>query len=53
MVIIIDKSGSMITTRHNGKTLMEIAQSAAKTVIDTLNPNDRVNYSFIFTKSVQ
>ncbi|XP_069121602.1 VWFA and cache domain-containing protein 1-like isoform X2 [Argopecten irradians] len=42
VVVIIDRSGSMSTT-HNGVTLMKIAQDAANTVLETLNPNDRVS----------
>ena len=36
VVIVIDKSGSM------GTSLMKIAKDAAKTVLDTLNPRDKV-----------
>ncbi|ELU01004.1 hypothetical protein CAPTEDRAFT_222126 [Capitella teleta] len=41
VVIVIDVSGSMGGT-HNKRTLLSIAKEAAKTVIATLNPNDRV-----------
>ena len=42
VVIIIDKSGSMSST-HEGQTLMEIANNAGITVLETLSPNDRVS----------
>ncbi|XP_033726771.1 VWFA and cache domain-containing protein 1-like [Pecten maximus] len=42
VVIIIDRSGSMASP-FNGVTLMKIAQDAANTVLETLNPNDRVS----------
>ncbi|XP_071949527.1 VWFA and cache domain-containing protein 1-like [Antedon mediterranea] len=41
VVLVIDRSGSM-STEHNGRTLMDIAQEAAITVLKTLNPSDRV-----------
>ena len=41
VVIILDKSGSM-NDNHDGQTLMDIAKAAAITVLETLNPNDRV-----------
>ena len=41
LVIIIDQSGSM-SDNHRGKSLMHIARKAVTTVINTLNPNDRV-----------
>ncbi|XP_077996293.1 VWFA and cache domain-containing protein 1-like isoform X2 [Glandiceps talaboti] len=41
LVVVIDKSGSM-GDKHGGKTFMEIAIDAALTVLDTLNPSDRV-----------
>lgn len=41
IVIIIDTSGSMSAT-HNGLSLMQIAHQAAISVLQTLNPNDRV-----------
>ena len=37
LVLVIDSSGSMM-----GRS-MEIARQAAKTVVETLNPNDRVS----------
>ncbi|XP_076811760.1 VWFA and cache domain-containing protein 1-like isoform X2 [Clavelina lepadiformis] len=40
VVVVIDKSGSM-GRRHGSVTLMELAKSAAKTVISTLNPFDK------------
>ncbi|XP_076811762.1 VWFA and cache domain-containing protein 1-like isoform X4 [Clavelina lepadiformis] len=40
VVVVIDRSGSMRQT-HGGVTLMELAKSAAKTVISTLNPFDK------------
>ena len=42
VVIVIDRSGSM-SNLHNGRTLMTIAKEAASTLVDTLNPNDRVS----------
>ena len=43
MVIVIDRSGSMKSSiSSGGKTLMEVAIDAAITVVDTLNPDDRV-----------
>ena len=39
VVIVVDKSGSMA----NG--LLDIAKEAAKTVLGTMNPKDRVSYS--------
>ena len=41
IVIVIDRSSSMTET-HGGKTLMEIAVGAASTVLDSVNPKDRV-----------
>lgn len=45
IVIVIDKSGSMEFeyNMHAGRYLMAIAKEAAKTVLDTLNPKDRVS----------
>ncbi|XP_076082495.1 VWFA and cache domain-containing protein 1-like isoform X1 [Mytilus galloprovincialis] len=40
VVVVIDKSGSM-SSRHNSKTLLQIAKEAAISVLETLNPNDR------------
>ena len=42
VVIVIDKSGSMDWSSYGGHTLMEIAKEAAKTIVDMLNPRDRV-----------
>ncbi|XP_021351428.1 VWFA and cache domain-containing protein 1-like isoform X1 [Mizuhopecten yessoensis] len=42
VVVILDQSGSMAGL-YNGVTLMKIAQDAANTVLETLNPNDRVS----------
>ena len=39
VVLVIDKSGSM---EEHG--IMDLAKEAAKTVMLTLNPNDRVMY---------
>ncbi|XP_013418905.1 VWFA and cache domain-containing protein 1 [Lingula anatina] len=39
VVIVIDTSRSMGDT-HNGRTLLEIAKEAAKSAVDTMNPND-------------
>ena len=44
LVVMVDKSGSM-KVHHNGRSLMDIAIDAATTVINTLNPNDRVSSS--------
>ena len=38
IVVAIDRSGSM----GRNKSMMSIAREAAKTVVGTLNPNDRV-----------
>ena len=38
IVVAIDRSGSM----GGKKNMMSIAREAAKTVVGTLNPNDRV-----------
>ena len=43
VVIVIDRSGSMKSSiSSGGQTLMEVAVDAAITVVDTLNPDDRV-----------
>ncbi|XP_070554563.1 VWFA and cache domain-containing protein 1-like isoform X2 [Ptychodera flava] len=42
VVIVIDKSSSM-SIQHEGRTLMQIAKEAAITVVETMNPNDKVN----------
>jgi Mg-chelatase subunit ChlD len=42
VVIVIDTSGSM-GNLYGSQTLISIAKEAANTVIDTLNPNDRVS----------
>ncbi|XP_070554595.1 VWFA and cache domain-containing protein 1-like [Ptychodera flava] len=42
VVIVIDKSSSM-SIQHDGRTLMQIAKEAAITVVETMNPNDKVN----------
>ena len=42
VVIVIDRSGSM-NAGSGSQTLMEIAIAAAITVLETLNPNDRVS----------
>ncbi|XP_070569588.1 VWFA and cache domain-containing protein 1-like [Ptychodera flava] len=42
VVIVIDKSSSM-STEHEGRTLMQIAKEAAITVVETMNPNDKVS----------
>ncbi|XP_039253634.2 VWFA and cache domain-containing protein 1-like isoform X1 [Styela clava] len=42
IVIVIDKSGSMGKIDNSGVKLMDIAKEAAKTVVSTLNPHDRV-----------
>ena len=49
LVVVVDRSGSMLST-HNGRTLMDIAIDAAKTVINTLNPNDRVSKRYFITQ---
>jgi hypothetical protein len=41
VVVVIDTSGSM-GDPYQSQTLIGIAKEAANTVIDTLNPNDRV-----------
>ncbi|XP_077996294.1 VWFA and cache domain-containing protein 1-like [Glandiceps talaboti] len=41
LVVVIDKSASM-KEKYGGKTLMQIAIDAALTVLDTLNPSDRI-----------
>nr|XP_006815782.1 PREDICTED: VWFA and cache domain-containing protein 1-like [Saccoglossus kowalevskii] len=41
VVIVIDTSGSMANL-HSGKSLINIAIDAAITVLDTMNPNDKV-----------
>lgn len=41
LVIILDTSGSM-GKFHRGETLMDIAKRACQTVVNTLNPKDRV-----------
>ena len=43
IVLIIDKSGSMADIIGN-KTLIQIAVSAAESVLNSLNPNDKVSY---------
>ncbi len=44
VVVVIDKSGSMSTRDYRvGQNLMTIAKNAATSVIETLNPNDRVS----------
>ncbi len=48
VVIVLDKSGSM-SSMHDGLHLMDIAKEAAYTVLDTLNPNDRVSTHGITT----
>jgi hypothetical protein len=39
---VVDRSGSMGTYDRSGRTLMDLAKEAAVTVVDTLNPDDRV-----------
>ena len=41
VVIVIDHSGSMNDV-HDTRSLMDIAKDAALTVLNTMNPNDRV-----------
>ncbi|KAK3750190.1 hypothetical protein QZH41_015424, partial [Actinostola sp. cb2023] len=41
VVIVIDVSGSM-GSYYEGETRMQLARQAAKTVLDTLNPRDKV-----------
>ncbi|XP_013420890.1 VWFA and cache domain-containing protein 1 [Lingula anatina] len=41
VVLVLDTSDSM-RTLHNGKTLMELAKQAARTVLDSLGPNDQI-----------
>lgn len=44
VVVVIDKSGSMSAYDDSaGKSLMSIAKDAATSVVETLNPNDRVS----------
>ncbi len=44
VVVVIDKSGSMSTRDYRvGQSLMTIVKNAATSVIETLNPNDRVS----------
>lgn len=50
IVVIVDKSGSMGTAYHNGRTLMQIAKEAAQTVIDTAGPDDRVSQIHYWSK---
>ncbi len=42
VIIVIDKSGSMGHI-YQGKSLMTLAKEAATTLVETLNPNDRVS----------
>ena len=46
VVLVIDKSGSMTSTvtagRESFSSRMELAKEAAKTVLDSLSPDDRV-----------
>ncbi|XP_006822257.1 VWFA and cache domain-containing protein 1-like [Saccoglossus kowalevskii] len=42
IVIVLDNSGSM-RQNHGGRTLMEFAKESIKTVLYTLNPNDKVS----------
>ena len=46
LVLVLDRSGSM-SSFHGDKQLMQIAKEAAATVLDTLNPNDRVKLLFL------
>lgn len=54
IVLVIDKSGSMNTAFSGSGTgytvLMNIAKEAAKTVVSTLNPHDRVSSRHRFEK---
>nr|XP_006816526.1 PREDICTED: VWFA and cache domain-containing protein 1-like [Saccoglossus kowalevskii] len=43
VVILIDNSGSMSHSLSDGRTFMETAKEAANTVLDTMNPNDKVS----------
>lgn len=49
VVLVIDKSGSMNKAFSGSGTgytiLMNMAKEAAKTVVSTLNPHDRVSFS--------
>ncbi|XP_077994597.1 VWFA and cache domain-containing protein 1-like [Glandiceps talaboti] len=42
VVLVVDKSQSM-NLEYQGRTLLAIAKEAANTVIDTMNPSDKVN----------
>jgi Mg-chelatase subunit ChlD len=42
VVIVIDRSGSMLTQDSSGATRLETAKSAALVVLGTLSPRDRV-----------
>ncbi len=44
VVLVIDTSGSM------GTTLLNLAKEAAKTVLNTMNPRDRVSTKRVYTK---
>jgi len=44
IIIMIDKSQSMLSTYlSTGQTKLNVAIQAAKTVIESLNPNDKVS----------
>ena len=45
VVLILDTSGSMTFQTASGQTRINVAKEAAKTVINTLSPNDRVSSS--------
>ncbi len=45
VILVIDTSGSM------GTTFMKIAKEAAKTVLNTMNPRDRVSTKRVYTKN--
>ncbi|XP_077861940.1 inter-alpha-trypsin inhibitor heavy chain H3-like, partial [Saccoglossus kowalevskii] len=42
VIIVIDNSGSMVTD-YNDKALIEYAKESTITVLNTLNPNDKVS----------
>ena len=50
VVIVIDRSSVMqLQSSSDQKTLMDVATEAARTVVDTLTPNDRVSWYYHFS----
>ncbi len=51
VVVVIDKSGSM-GSYSASQTLMTIAKNAATSVVETLNPNDRVSINRFYLMNI-